>query len=440
MVWCLNPECLSPENADGIERCLSCDTPLALSSAYRKLVPLLRGHYRIIAPLGGGGFGRTYLAEDVHKFHEQCVVKQLAPQLQGSKALQKATELFAQEAKRLQELGKYPQIPTLFAYFQEGKYLFLVQELIAGEDLSQELQSQGVWDESKIRDFLSDFLPILQTVHEYKVIHRDIKPSNLMRRRSDGKLVLIDFGVSKQIEALAIGEAGTMIGTRGYAPIEQMDRGEAFPASDLYSLGATCFYLLTNISPQALWRQYGYGWVENWQSHLPEAVSPEFANILDKLLKQNYQQRYQSALAVLEDLNYLPLTEIASANFSFSSFNFLELLQRSVIAGFASSLLAIVIFSFVETVWIGASLWLLVLAGLIFTQKRRLEDKIYLFALAIITNLFAIAIFLRIREAAFFQSGLNQLFLTLLIMIVSGLLAFLIMTISRLIYKLGRWI
>jgi serine/threonine protein kinase len=252
MVWCLNPECLSPENADGIERCLSCDTPLALSSAYRKLVPLLRGHYRIIAPLGGGGFGRTYLAEDVHKFHEQCVVKQLAPQLQGSKALQKATELFAQEAKRLQELGKYPQIPTLFAYFQEGKYLFLVQELIAGEDLSQELQSQGVWDESKIRDFLSDFLPILQTVHEYKVIHRDIKPSNLMRRRSDGKLVLIDFGVSKQIEALAIGEAGTMIGTRGYAPIEQMDRGEAFPASDLYSLGATCFYLLTNISPQAL--------------------------------------------------------------------------------------------------------------------------------------------------------------------------------------------
>jgi serine/threonine protein kinase len=121
VIWCLNPDCLSPQNQDGIERCLSCD---------RKLVPLLRGHYRIIAFLGGGGFGRTYLAEDVHKFDEQCVVKQLAPQFQGSKALQKATELFEQEAKRLQELGKYPQIPTLFAYFQEGKYLFLVQEFI----------------------------------------------------------------------------------------------------------------------------------------------------------------------------------------------------------------------------------------------------------------------------------------------------------------------
>jgi serine/threonine protein kinase len=299
------------------------------------------------------------------------------------------------------------------------------------------LQSQGVWCESKIRDFLNDFLPILQTVHEYKVIHRDIKPSNLMRRRSDGKLFLIDFGVSKQIETFAVGEAGTMIGTRGYAPIEQMDRGEVFPASDLYSLGATCFYLLTNISPQALWGKYGYGWVENWHLHLPQVVSPQFVNILDKLLKQSYEQRYQSALEILEELNYVPLTQLVPSNFSNFSFNLSELLKRSIIAGSGSCLLAIVILSFVGTVWIAVSLWLLVLAGLIFTQQHHhIEDKFYLFFLAIITNIFAIAIFLRIKEATFLQPGFNQFIFALSLIIISGLLAFIIMVTSRLIYKL----
>lgn len=231
MVCCLNPDCHHPVNPDSTSFCLSCGTKLLL----------LRNRYRIIQPLGSGGFGITYLAEDTDKLDERCVVKQLAPQVQGSSALQKATDLFKQEARRLQHLGEHPQIPTLYAYFEDDKRLYLVQQLISGQNLLQELKQQGVFSEQKIRELVSDLLPILQFVHEQQVIHRDIKPENIIRRRSDGKLVLIDFGVAKLATATAMGKTGTIIGSVGYAPREQMNGGEAYSASDLYSLGATCF-------------------------------------------------------------------------------------------------------------------------------------------------------------------------------------------------------
>ncbi len=206
-------------------------------------MPRLRGRYRIISALGSGGFGRTYLAEDVDKLGERCVVKQFVPRVQGSWALQTATELFEQEARGLQQLGKHPQIPNLYAYFQENNYLYLVQEFVEGENLLQELEQQGAFSELKILTLLQDLLPILQFIHERQVIHRDIKPENIIRRKSDGKLVLIDFGAAKQATVAAMAGQKITIGTRGYAPKEQMKGGEAYPASDLYSLGASCFHL-----------------------------------------------------------------------------------------------------------------------------------------------------------------------------------------------------
>lgn len=269
---------------------------------------LLRRRYCVTKPLGGGGYSRTYLAEDVDKLNEQCVVKQLAPRVQGSWAFQKATELFEQEARHLQQLGKHPQIPTLYAYFQEGNYLYLVQEFVSGQNLLEELEQQGAFGEPKIQELLSDLLLILQSVHEQQVIHRDIKPENLIRRQSDSKLVLIDFGVAKLATATAIARAGTTIGSFGYAPIEQMQGGEAYPASDLEGLGATCFHLLTGIHPWELWQVQGYGWVADWRKHLKTLISTELGLILDKLLLQNHKQLYQSAKEVLEDLNAKSVT------------------------------------------------------------------------------------------------------------------------------------
>ena len=292
MLCCLNPTCHNPPIHDGTKYCPDCGAPLLI----------LRNRYRPAKSLGGGGFAKTYLAEDVDKLKEQCVIKQFAPQVQGTAGLQKATELFEQEARRLQQLGEHSQIPTLLAYFQEDSHLYLVQQFIDGQNLLKELQQEGTFSEDKIRDLLEDLLNILKVVHQQKVIHRDIKPENIILR-NDGKIVLIDFGASKQLTQTVMATQGTMIGSFGYAPLEQMQGGEAYPAGDLYGLGATCFHLLSGIHPWELWKRQGYGWVANWRENLPQPVSQELGQILDKLLQEEHQQRYHSAQEVLQALN-----------------------------------------------------------------------------------------------------------------------------------------
>ncbi len=300
MLCCLNPDCQNPLNPDGNKYCQYCNTPL---------ISLLRGHYRVIKLLSDeGGFGRTYLAEDVDKLNEQCVVKQLAPKFQEASALRKAVELFKEEAKRLQQLGEHNQIPTLLAYFEQDNYLYLVQQFIDGQNLLKELQQQGTYSESKIRELLLDLLPVLKFIHDRGVIHRDIKPQNIIRRQSDGQLVLIDFGASKQLSATVMMKTGTAIGSHGYTPIEQLQLGKAYPASDLFGLGATCFHLLTGIRPSQLWMQQGFGWVESWRKYISSSGSSgitsrlKLGKVLDKLLKTDIQKRYQSADEVLKDL------------------------------------------------------------------------------------------------------------------------------------------
>ncbi|WP_254433181.1 MULTISPECIES: protein kinase [unclassified Dolichospermum] len=302
-ICCLNPECNNPSVP---EQTPSVPEQTQLCPNCNVAIVILKNRYRPIKSLGSGGFGKTYLAEDVDKLNEKCVIKQFAPQIQGTAGRKKATELFLQEALQLLKLGKHSQIPTLLAYFEENSCLYLVQEFIDGENLLQELEKQGIFSESKIRALLQDLLSILKVVHQDGVIHRDIKPENIMRRRSDGKLILIDFGASKQLQGTV--KTGTSIGTFGYAPLEQMRDGKVYPASDLYSLGATCFHLLTGVHPWNLWKKQGYGWVKTWRLHLKQPVSKELDDILDKLLEEEYQQRYQSAQAVLQDLKNSQLT------------------------------------------------------------------------------------------------------------------------------------
>jgi formylglycine-generating enzyme required for sulfatase activity len=260
--------------------------------------------------LGGGGFGKTYLAEDIDRLRTKCVIKQFAPQIQGTGALEKATELFEQEAKQLEQLGTHPQIPGLWAYFEEHNRLYLVQEFIEGENLLVELEKQGTFGEEKIRGLLLDLLPILEVVHQAQVIHRDIKPENIIRRGSDGKLFLIDFGASKQIQGTV--KPGTQVGTFGYAALEQMQDRQVYPATDLYSVGATCFHLLTGIHPWNLYTEEGYSWVKEWRQHLKQSISPQLGTIVDKLLQKEYQQRYQSAGEVLQVLIGVPPQPVAS--------------------------------------------------------------------------------------------------------------------------------
>ncbi len=294
MICCLNPDCSNPQNSQSHKICQTCNTPLVL---------LLRNRFRVIRVLSDeGGFGRTYISEDIDKLNELCVIKQLAPKFRGTWSQKKATQLFSEEAKRLQELGQHPQIPTLIAYFEQDNCLYLVQQFIDGQNLFNELKSRRIYQDWDIQSMLLDLLPIIKFVHQNGVIHRDIKPENIIRRKTDGRLTLIDFGSSKQLTAQVQRKNGTSIGSHGYSPIEQIRDGKAYPASDLFSLGATCFHLLTGISPFQLWMEYGYTWVENWQHYLRFPLSLELTEIMDKLLQKEIKNRYQSADEVIRDL------------------------------------------------------------------------------------------------------------------------------------------
>jgi serine/threonine protein kinase len=294
MTYCLNPDCVQPINSDEAQDCHSCGT---------QLISRLRGRYRILQPLGQGGFGKTFLALDEDRLGTRCVIKQFSPQLKGTKALNKAVSLFEQEAVRLHELGEHPHIPTLLAYFEQEQRLYLVQQFIEGPTLTQELQQHGPFGEQKIREVLVRLLPILKFVHDRNVIHRDITPSNIIRRKIDGRLVLIDFGVAKLLNEANSTQPGTKIGTEGYAPIEQLRNGKAYPASDLYSLGATCLYLLTNVRPEELYDPLAGRW--RWREQLEErgtAISESIGMILDRTLKDLVSDRYQTADEAMHDL------------------------------------------------------------------------------------------------------------------------------------------
>jgi serine/threonine protein kinase len=201
----------------------------------------LAGHYKIVEELGSGGFGKTYIAEDSHlPGNARCVLKQLKPQSNDSFALQVARRLFQTEAESLHQLGVHEQIPRLFAHFEEDQEFYLFQEFIEGHDLGQELVPGRQFAEPYVIKLLQDILEILAFVHQKNVIHRDIKPQNI-RRRKDGKIVLIDFGDVKEIGTIVLNSQGqtsvsVAIGSPGYMPTEQSS-GKPRLASDIYAVG-----------------------------------------------------------------------------------------------------------------------------------------------------------------------------------------------------------
>lgn len=246
--------------------------------------------------IGQGGFWRTFLAIDKYKPSKPpCVIKQFYPQFQGTSSIQKATELFALEAVRLEQLGKHSQIPDLLAYFSQDGRQYLVQEFIDGENLAQTLESKGYFSETQIRNLLNNLLPVFQFIHSRQVIHRDIKPENIILRQ-DGQLVLVDFGAAKYATQTALGLTGTRIGTAGYMAPEQAN-GKPIHASDIYSLGVTCLCLLTQVEPIDLFDDSEFEWV--WRKHLKTSVSSELGQILDKMIQPAIKKRYQSATEVL---------------------------------------------------------------------------------------------------------------------------------------------
>lgn len=263
---------------------------------------LLDNRYQIIKELGYGGFGTTYLAQDRQNSNSLCAVKRLNP---DHAHLETAKKLFKREADTLLRLQEVPQVPKFIDYFEENNCNYIVEEYIEGLALDKLLPQN--WNEQDIFRFLWDILSILQLLHEKNIVHRDIKPSNIIRRDKDHKFTIIDFGAVKELIPNHE-ELGTSIYHQGYTPIEQV-QGKPQLNSDIHALGMTAIQLLTKQPPREVIRD-----------PLDQAISPEarFASswlieILNKMVRSNFQERYQSVDEVLKDLgqsrNYNQLEE-----------------------------------------------------------------------------------------------------------------------------------
>jgi serine/threonine protein kinase len=205
---------------------------------------LLQNRYRVTKQIGQGGMGAVYVATD-ERFHSTVAIKQT---FFDDPALRKA---FEREAHLLNHL-RHVALPRVSDHFVEGEGQFLVMEFIEGDELAELLQQRGAFplaDVLRWADELLDALDYLHT-HEPPIVHRDIKPQN-MKLTSRGQIVLLDFGLAKgAATATRASATASVFGySRSYAPLEQIQGTGTDTRSDLYSLGATLYHLLTGIAP-----------------------------------------------------------------------------------------------------------------------------------------------------------------------------------------------
>ncbi|APB34853.1 serine/threonine protein kinase [Gloeomargarita lithophora Alchichica-D10] len=267
---------------------------------------LLNNRYQMTAPLGKGGFGITFMAEDTFlPSRRPCVIKQLRPATQNPEVYEEIKRRFEREAAILEDLSNGTNfIPKLYAYFTEDNKFYLVQELIEGINLEQKVRKEGVLPPSEVVQILIDVLGILEYIHKKGIIHRDIKPPNIMIRQADRKPVLIDFGAVKEVLGHGTSAASMVIGSLGYMPMEQ-GMGRPIFSSDLYSLAMTALHLLTGREPQDFNSDPQSGKIL-WRDQFPD-LSSSLVETLDKALEPYPRDRFASAEAMLSSLGDLQL-------------------------------------------------------------------------------------------------------------------------------------
>jgi serine/threonine protein kinase len=254
-------------------------------------------HYQLKQKLGQNAGRQTWLAEDLAtQPAEAVIVKFLAF---GDQVQWDDLKLFEREADVLKQLN-HPRIPKYRDYFSiDDRILWfaLVQQFIPGSSLKDLLNQRQKFSEEQVRRITTDVLEILIYLHSIipPVLHRDIKPSNLILSE-DKQVYLVDFG-AVQDRATAQGATFTVVGTYGYAPMEQFG-GRAVPASDLYALGATLIHLVTGTAPADLPQR-------NMRIQFSDrtTLSPHFIRWLEALTEPDVDQRVKTASQALETLN-----------------------------------------------------------------------------------------------------------------------------------------
>jgi len=227
--------------------------------------------YKFRQPLGQGGMGVIYLAEDRHRDGTLCVVKQLILKENEGADYLEAVRLFKREAAMLSKLD-HPGIVHMFDFHvtDDGKY-FLVMDYVPGKNLDTVIKSYGPFSSEATTEIGIQCCEILEYVHDCTppIIYRDLKPSNLMLT-PDGQIVFIDFGIARDF---APKTEATRVVTTGYSPPEQYF-GRPETRSDLYALGATLGELLTGQRPKAL------------STSAPKQINQSVLSSLDDLIQR----------------------------------------------------------------------------------------------------------------------------------------------------------
>ena len=264
---------------------------------------ILHLHYQIVKVLGLGRSGITYLAQDVDAIESPFyVIKEIQSTNNSESSPELVRAMFEATGSIAYRVGQHPQVPSLVARFEEDGHRYLVREYIEGELLSQELIPGMIWSQTQVFDFLMDLIGILCFVHSFNYIHQDINPHNIIRRDDDGRFNLIGFSTVKDL-----GNTDRNITANyhnsSYVPYEQEHHAPHFN-SDLYAVGVIAIQALTGNPIDRDADSYEFQWQDNLK------IDARLVKIIDRMVRPDYRNRYQSGFEVLADLQSFALTQL----------------------------------------------------------------------------------------------------------------------------------
>ena len=289
---------------------IDCSAPLAAGTE------LKGGDYRIISTLGRGGFGVTYLAEQTGMQRKVCI-KEFFPKdfyrrdedtsrivLEADSfgpMMERFKDKFLKEARTI-ALFKHPNIVTIHDVFEENDTAYYVMEYIEGRSLKSLVVANGALGERDAVGYITQVASALEYVHSRNTVHLDVKPDNVMLSDEDGSAVLIDFGLSKHYDGAGEQTSTTPVGiSRGYAPMEQYQTAGVTtfrPATDIYSLGATLFTLVTGaVPPEASVVN------EEGLPTLPKSLSAGVRAAIERAMQSRTKDRPQTIAEFMQLLN-----------------------------------------------------------------------------------------------------------------------------------------
>ena len=243
--------------------------------------------------------GRTFVAEDKYRpGYPLCLIQRIQGQGSSVQTRTMAKLMLEQRVEAIGRLGKFSQIPGVLNFIETDQAIYLVEEIVSGYLLSQEMIPGQPWTELQVKELMQEVLEILSFMHQHRVVLRGLRPDNLVRRQSDGKLVLINLLMLPPKLNLRTGSRPNL--TVIYQPREQLEGNPVF-SSNFYSLGMMALQALTGLPPESLLEAKSHGFNS-------KNVSRDFGRLLDRLLSDSPKDRPATAQDVAKALRGLAST------------------------------------------------------------------------------------------------------------------------------------